>query len=95
MLRPKHVTQDFLFRYLLSPDFIRTVDSSTYGAKMPRANWDFIGNLPILLPPLHEQDSISAFLDRETARIDKLHEYRTSLISAAVTGRIDVRGETA
>jgi type I restriction enzyme S subunit len=55
-------------------------------------------------PPLDEQRAIAAFLDRETERIDalaqkiegsieKLREYRTALISAAVTGKIDVREE--
>jgi len=61
-----------------------------------------IENLSIPLPPLPEQQAIAAFLDRETARIDTLvskvekaidtlKEYRTALISAAVTGKIDVR----
>jgi type I restriction enzyme S subunit len=56
------------------------------------------------LPPLPESIAIAAFLDRETAKIDaliakvreaveQLKEYRTALISAAVTGKIDVRGE--
>ena len=51
-------------------------------------------------------DAIAAFLDRETARIDalvakvrdaidRLKELRTALISAAVTGKIDVREEVA
>jgi len=54
------------------------------------------------LCPINEQKSIASFLDRETARIDaliskvregieKLREYRAGLISAAVTGKIDVR----
>lgn len=96
VLRPKNATQDYLFYYLLSRDFIRTVDSSTYGAKMPRANWEFIGNLTMLLPLLDEQYSISAFLDRETERIDSLiankerqieliQEKRATLISHVVT----------
>jgi restriction endonuclease S subunit len=89
---------------MLSKDFISVVDSSTYGAKMPRASWEFIGNLPTLVPSQDEQRAIAAFLDRETARIDtlitkiqesidRLKEYRTALISAAVTGKIDVRDE--
>ena len=56
-------------------------------------------------PPLPEQAAIAAFLDRETVKLDslaaKVHnaiellkELRTALISAAVTGRIDVREET-
>ncbi|MBV6522213.1 MAG: hypothetical protein MNPFHGCM_02359 [Gemmatimonadaceae bacterium] len=56
--------------------------------------------------PITEQQRIAAFLDRETARIDALvakvrdaidhlKELRTALISAAVTGKIDVREEVA
>lgn len=62
--------------------------------------------LQLPLPPLPEQQAIAAFLDRETAMIDtlvskvdaaieKLKEYRTALISAAVTGKIDIRKEFA
>lgn len=54
------------------------------------------------IPPLPEQAAIAAYLDRETARIDRLvekiesvverlQEYRTALITAVVTGKIDVR----
>ncbi len=64
--------------------------------------WIDNGLFPV--PPIDEQRAIAAFLDRETGRIDaltakvhesieKLREYRTALISAAVTGKIDVRGE--
>ncbi|MCL7414421.1 MAG: hypothetical protein M8353_12565, partial [ANME-2 cluster archaeon] len=62
----------------------------------------WLDNSLFLVPPLPEQRAIAAFLDRETERIDtlttkiresisKLREYRTALISAAVTGKIDVR----
>ena len=65
-----------------------------------------IENLFVTLPPLPEQQAIAVFLDRETGKIDtliakveeaiaKLKEYRTTLISAAVTGKIDVRNEVA
>jgi len=102
VLRPGLANQDFLFYYMLTRDFITVVDSSTYGAKMPRANWEFIANLPIVVPPKEEQRAIAEFLNRETAKIDilikkvqesitKLREYRSALISAAVTGKIDVR----
>lgn len=100
VLRPKEVVRDFLFYYMLARDFISLVDSSTYGAKMPRANWDFIGNLPMLLPSPEEQRAIAAFLDRETARIDALiakkerqiellQEKRIALVSHAVTKGLD------
>ena len=57
---------------MLSRDFINIVDSSTYGSKMPRASWDFIGNLPVLLPEVEEQQTIARFLDFKTAQIDAL-----------------------
>ena len=58
--------------------------------------------LQLHLPPLSEQDAIVAFLDAETSKIDTLvdeaetgitllQERRAALISAAVTGKIDVR----
>ena len=61
----------FLFYFLLNPLAIENINSSTYGAKMPRANWDFIGDQLQLLPPLREQLAIVTFLDHETSRIDK------------------------
>ena len=66
------------------------------------SNVSDLGERRLPLPPLREQRAIAAFLDRETARIDalvakvrdaidRLKELRTALISAAVTGKIDVR----
>jgi type I restriction enzyme S subunit len=71
-------------------------------AGQQRVPEDFVRNFPTPVPPLSEQSAIAAFLDRETAKIDaliakvrevieRLKEYRTALISAAVTGKIDVR----
>ena len=59
--------------------------------------------LRIFLPPLSEQLKIAHYLDHVTVRIDSLiseavigvgllQERRSALISAAVTGKIDVRG---
>ncbi|MBU3626595.1 restriction endonuclease subunit S [Polynucleobacter sp. JS-Safj-400b-B2] len=91
---------EFLKYYMLSRDFINIVDSSTYGSKMPRASWDSIGNLPVLLPDVEEQKVIACFLDFKTAQIDalitkqqtlldKLAEMRTALISHAVVKGLD------
>jgi len=65
-------------------------------------NIERIGSLSSVYPPFSEQQSIVSYLDQETAKIDalisriqdgikKLKEYSTALISAAVTGKIDVR----
>lgn len=102
ILEPYNYLPYFLNATCLSDGFIKLVDSSTYGSKMPRANWDFIGNIEVPIPPLNEQSQIIEELDRRIKRldsmvttthktIDKLNEYRTALITAAVTGKIDVR----
>jgi type I restriction enzyme, S subunit len=72
VFRPRKVDAKFLWYFLLSEGFIKTVDSSTYGAKMPRASWEFIGNLPMLVPHIDEQKNISQFLDTQTTQIDEL-----------------------
>lgn len=102
VLQGKGVQPEFLVRFVLSVGFIREVDSSTYGTKMPRASWDFIGNLLVTLPPTEEQTTIAAFLDEKTTQIDQLIEKKTrfiellkekraALITEAVTGKFDVR----
>lgn len=101
VIRPSSdISSSFLKYYFLSRDFINTVDSSTYGSKMPRASWDYIGNLPLLIPSAQEQQAIVGFLDQKTSQIDaliakkqalleKLDEQRTALISQAVTKGLD------
>lgn len=90
----------FLLYSLLTPQFVGAIDASTFGAKMPRASWDFIGSLPFRFPEPDRQQLIAAFLDRETARIDGLvsekarmlallEEKRAALISRVVTRGLD------
>ena len=98
--RSSEIDSNFLRYYLVSKDFINIVDSSTFGSKIPRASWNFIGNLPVLLPDYKEQQTIARFLDYKTAQIDaliakeelllkKLAQKRTALISHAVTKGLD------
>ena len=106
VVTPTNYEGQYLLYLILTNGFIQTVDSSTFGAKMPRANWDFIGNQNLPVPPTFEQRAITEYLDQKTARIDtlseragtaieRLNEYRTALINAAVTGKIDVRDPVA
>ena len=76
------------------------IEKSGHGTRTIRMDeWRSV-ELP--LPPILEQQSIADFLDRETTEIDtlvakvheaihRLKELRTALITAAVTGKIDVR----
>ncbi|WP_417277512.1 restriction endonuclease subunit S [Celeribacter sp.] len=97
----EHVDPCFAAYQLLEPGFIDRVNGSTTGAKMPRAEWGFVGSIKVPTPPLEEQTAIATFLDRETARIDGLiekkgrfiellKEKRAALITHAVTKGIDV-----
>lgn len=81
----------------------RSVEFYAKGAAQPGLNIEHVRVFPITLPPLEEQSAIASFLDTETAKfdtltteaeraIDLLSERRSALISAAVTGQIDVRG---
>ncbi len=67
---------------------------------------DAVKDLMLAQPPQEERRRIAEYLEREATSIDALvnrvrqaiehlHEFRTALISAAVTGKIDVREETA
>jgi type I restriction enzyme S subunit len=103
VLSPRvEIDSRFLFRFVQSSEFVEKVVAHSEGVGYPAINPSKLACLPIWLPLLHEQQKIAQFLDRETSKIDKLitktrtsidhlKEYRTALISAAVTGKIDVR----
>ena len=101
-MQPVEVEPRFLRYVCLTRDFIDAVDASTFGSKMPRADWDFIGNMPVPVPPIQQQRAIADYLDRETARLDALvaakhrvlgllAEKRRALITRAVTRGLDPR----
>lgn len=98
VLKSEGILNRFLKFLMLSGVFIEVVNSSTYGTKMPRANWEFIGNLKIPIPPLEEQKTIAEYLDTQIEKIDLaickiksqinlIKEYKATLISEAVCGR--------
>lgn len=89
---------------VMTSSYIKTqIDAIQNGAAREGLNFEQISNLQIVLPPISEHDSIVEFIKNQTAKIDTLiakarqaielmKERRTALISAAVTGKIDVRG---
>jgi type I restriction enzyme, S subunit len=75
---------------------------SQTGALHPHLECGHLREIPIVLPPALEQDAIVEAIQERTAEVDRLtemvtaaverlKELRTALISAAVTGKIDVR----
>jgi restriction endonuclease S subunit len=77
--------------------------SNSVGVAYPAINPSELAALPVWAPPTaEEQEAIVEYLEKEISKIDgliakireaidRLKEYRTALISAAVTGKIDVR----
>jgi type I restriction enzyme S subunit len=91
----------YLHLLMLSFEFIKLIDSSTYGSKMPRANSEFIVNQLIPIPSKEEQIEIVQYIEKATTKIDTaislkeqeiemLKEYKATLINSAVTGKIKV-----
>ena len=68
---------------------------------VPSTSESAVSNVQMVMPPTAEQEAIALFLDKETLKIDQLiastssvlevlNERKSALISAAVTGKIDV-----
>ena len=103
VLRPHHATVDpsYLTRLIRSKPAIGAIDASTFGAKMPRADWQFIGSMLVPIPPLDEQSTIVRYLDRADELINRyisakerlialLQEQRQAVIHQAVTRGLDL-----
>jgi type I restriction enzyme S subunit len=95
------ITPRFLFWWLTSN--YQNIRNLAGGDLRDGLNLELIGDIQCPLPESKEQTIIASFLDREASRIDTLisgarkfidllKEYRSSLITAAVIGKIDVRG---
>ncbi len=88
----------FYFRSSLHRDFFTSGMNIVTRASLSQ---ELLKNLPVLLPPLHEQEAIGKHLlersaavttsiETLTRQIDLLQEYRTALISEVVTGKFRV-----
>lgn len=95
------IDNQYLKWYMLSYGFLDTVNASTYGTKMPRANIDFIKNMYIPVFDVQEQEKIALYLNEKSSKIDqliaikqskieKLEQYKRALIYEYVTGKKEV-----
>ncbi|MFB4371816.1 MULTISPECIES: restriction endonuclease subunit S [unclassified Pseudomonas] len=99
---PRSLTPGFTFYWLSG---FKEIIISLYatGGGQPNINQDTVASLKVPAPGIEEQRGISDFLDQKAIEHDSLvkeaervvaflQERRSALISAAVTGKIDVRG---
>lgn len=104
-LRPysqENDTTDFFYFSLIAAKYRGAFDESDTRATIAHLPADKFRQFRFAFPPLSEQILITQHLKAKTARLDamqmnnqnaiaRLQEYRTALITAAVTGQIDVR----
>lgn len=94
----------FLSFFLKSNFFTNQVDLNSKGISYPAINSTDLNNLLSVIPPKQEQIKIAIFLDTKTAQLDKaidlqqqqinkLKEYKTTLIDSVVTGKVRVCDE--
>lgn len=98
----KTTHRSFLKWAFQSRSFLDGLFSSLHGGAISNVNADNIKDQVVAIPPVAEQLEVAAYLEKEIPQIstltaeaqraiDLLQERRTALISAAVTGQIDVR----
>ena len=96
----------FYFYLFFNQGLINFLDSQSTGIKMPRVSPEIIMGSYLPFPLVCEQQKIvdlfdsqtqmiDILIEKENKRIELLKEYHQSLISEAVTGKIDVRDEVA
>ena len=99
-VRDHRLTPRYAEHLLRSAQFIHLVDGSTYGARMPRAEWGSVGTIPIPLPAIDEQKAIADYLDADAEKIRRfihnrrrlievLNEQKQAIINRAVTRGLD------
>jgi type I restriction enzyme, S subunit len=93
---------EYLMQLLSSPMFVPHFSPDTTGVSVPHISPEQIGSFVVPIPPMPEQAAIAELLTVQGAHVeraiaavqqglDRLTEYRSTLITSAVTGRIDVR----
>ncbi len=98
------LSNDFLYWFILSEVFSCLAILESQRVAMPKINRESLKDVRIAFPPALEQLEIVSYLRSETLKLDNLmfeaeravellRERRTALISAAVTGKIDVSSE--
>jgi len=98
----KRVNQNFLLNYFNSKLYIDQLNEQIHGGVNPNINAENIKVCKFVIPPIDEQESIGLFIKGHLSQLHQLilkaesairliQERRTALISAAVTGKIDLR----
>lgn len=100
VLRPKgFINKRYLLGYLLTDAFTLPALDAALRVAMPKVNREALGDFPVLVPPMDEQEAIADFMltcdecfnpviDAAKGEVAKLSELRALLISSAVSGKL-------
>ncbi|ROQ37941.1 type I restriction enzyme S subunit [Marinobacter sp. 3-2] len=97
---PRHTR--FIFDFLTSDCLVRYMESVAHGSTVSHLRVEQVYDIPLVIPPIEEQEAIDqkvsiiktrfkSLIEESKITIELLVERRSALISAAVTGKIDVR----
>jgi type I restriction enzyme, S subunit len=99
------ICTEFVESILRTPKAVEELRRHSHGVTdfRLRLYWDEFKSIKIAIPPFEEQNAVLDFINRETAKFDMLtaeaaagisllEERREALISAVVTGKVDLRG---
>lgn len=99
----KQISNQYAYTLLSSNCYYKLLMNKALSSAQPKLNKEDVKSIDLIFPPtIEEQNIIIEYIKQETSTIDNLiskyqkqidlmQEYRTSLISQAVTGKIDVR----
>ena len=96
-----NINASFINYFFMTNGYLSFANLMARGATLQRVSRKQLGNFPIILPPLHEQQAIADYLDEKCSKIDEtieqkellikqLEEYKQSLIYECVTGKREV-----
>jgi len=100
----KKINSKFIALFMTTPKVRRYfIDTATKTTNLASTNRTTLGNLTLVIPPLADQNKIQSHIQTQSEKIDtaitlqqqtieKLKEYKATLINSAVTGKIKVPG---
>jgi type I restriction enzyme, S subunit len=96
----KDFERDYLFYFLLTDAFTSYAELASMRVAMPKVNREALGSFPLPKPPIEEQQDVIHFIGGGLLQLDgvatsvnnsvaRLIEYRSALITSAVTGQLE------
>ena len=96
--KPNICLKEYLLRIISSYNFIQKANVSS-GSKMPRAEWDYVSKIPVLVPPLAEQRKIAEVLgvwdeaiEKQARLIERLALRKRALMQRLLSAKLRLPG---